>query len=79
MRTLAPNGLLRNKSFISVFIYFGLIRDRYSNAGVTIQLHLRRDLYFFGGMGIGAVIILVLVFGGLYLLLWKHAKHPYMQ
>lgn len=52
-------------ALISVFIYLGLIRDRYSN-GMTIRLHLRRDLSFFGGMGIGAVIVLVLVFGGLY-------------
>lgn len=58
---------------ISILIYFGLIRDRYSNDAMTLRIQQVRALSFFGGMGIGAAIVLVLVFGGLYLLYTQHS------
>ena len=38
-------------ALISIFVYFGLIIDRYSNNSMTIRIHLERALFFSAGLG----------------------------
>ena len=61
-------------ALMSAVVYQVLFMNQYPNTGVSLAIQQRHAMYFFGGMGVGAVVMLALILGGVYLFFRLHTQ-----